>query len=675
MVQTSYVPIKEFARVSGSNVQKYDKLALIADMCRLNTLAAVKRAGSGHLGSSFSAMDIVVFLFYEWMNTRQVGWADPDRDIYFSSKGHDVPGLYSVLFSLGVIPRDKFLKLRRHGGLDGHPDIDIPGIEANSGSLGMGVSKGRGMAWAKHAQGLKGRVFVMTGDGELQEGQNYEALQAAVQQRVHNLNVIVDHNKLQSDKPVSEILDLGNLEAKLRAFGWKVERCDGHEFRQLEKALQNFELNGDRPKILIADTIKGRGVSFMEHPTALREGGGLYRWHAGAPPDDAYAAAHGELSNRINSCLTNFGLGPLALEEAEVEGQSPRSHSLAGKPENQRNSTEALVGEPSSLRETPPRAGGVSNEYVAQAYGEALVELAPQRPDMVVLDGDLAADCCVRAFELAFPERFIENGIAEQDMVSMAGGLARQGLLPVVNSFASFLSARANEQIYNNATEHSKIIYALHYAGLIPAGPGKSHQSIRDISLLAALPNMVILQPCNAAETKMAVRYCVNEARDNCALRLAIGPSPRLIELPAGYDFRFGRGVTLVSGTDAVLFAYGPVMLHEALLAAEILQESQVSLQVVNSPWLNRVDLEWLREVVGQKRSIYVLDDHSPVGGLGDTLLNALVTSNMIEDRKFVKLGVVGYPACGTPAEALAYHGLDGRSIAELILRDLGDKR
>lgn len=669
MVQISFIPVHEFRRVGEAGFQKDQKLGLIADMCRLNTLASVKRAGSGHLGSSFSAMDIVVFLYYEWMNTRQVGWANPDRDIYFSSKGHDVPGLYSVLFSLGVIPRDKFLKLRRYGGLDGHPDIGVPGIEANSGSLGMGVSKGRGMAWAKRARGRKGRVFVMTGDGELQEGQNYEALQAAMQQRVANLTVLVDHNKLQSDKQVSEIVGLGNLMDKFAAFGWHVARCDGHDFRQLETALHEFESITDRPKILIADTIKGRGVSFMEHPNALRDGKGYYRWHAGAPPDDAYLAAHSELCQRINACLLEFGLGPVILESVAPEPQPSPSRRLIGIPSTQRNPADTLIGEPSSIRESKHKASGVSDEYVAQAYGEALVDLAPQRPDLVVLDGDLAADCRVRAFELAFPGQFIENGIAEQDMVSMAGGLARQGLLPVVNSFASFLAARANEQIYNNASEHSKVIYALHYAGLIPAGPGKSHQSIRDISLLAALPNMVILQPCNALETKMAVGYCVNEAAENCAIRLAIGPSPRVIELPADYVLQFGRGVTLVDGSDAILFAYGPVMLHEALLAAEILQESQVSLKVVNSPWLNRIDAEWLRATTARHHNVYVLDDHSPVGGLGDTLLNQLVSEDLLGDKSLVKLGVVGYPACGTPAEALAHHGLDGASVAALVLR------
>ncbi len=176
MAELKLIPRGEFERVRMADAPRDERLALLGDMARANALTAVKRAGSGHLGSSFSAMDIVVHLFEEELNTASVGWDNPDRDIYFSSKGHDVPGLYAVLHSFGVIPSDRLLRLRRLGGLDGHPDIGVPGIEANSGSLGMGISKGRGMAWAKRFLGRGGRVVVMVGDGELQEGQNWEAL-------------------------------------------------------------------------------------------------------------------------------------------------------------------------------------------------------------------------------------------------------------------------------------------------------------------------------------------------------------------------------------------------------------------------------------------------------------------------------------------------------------------
>ena len=659
MVAIHIIPVEEFQRVRDAKVDEYTKLAILADMNRMNTLAAVKRAGSGHLGSSFSAMEVVTWLYYEEMNVLKVGFDSPDRDIYFSSKGHDVPGLYATLYSLGALPEEKLLKLRRFGGLDGHPDVKIPGIEANSGSLGMGISKGRGMAWAKKYSSNGGRVFVLTGDGEWGEGQNFEALQSTVQQKVDNLTIIMDHNKVQSDKLVSEILDLGDLGAKLRSFGWHVARIDGHDFRQIESAIADAKTIKGRPQFIIADTIKGCGVSFMEHPFALQEGKGLYPWHSGAPDDESYGRGHSELIERVNARLSDLGLALLNLKEVAPEEKRPAASKLAGEPLSQA-AQERLSAK-------------VTDEYVSRVYGEALVEIAAHRKDLLVLDADLAFDCKVRDFENTYPERFIENGIAEQDMVSMAGGLAHQGYLPVVNSFASFLASRANEQIYNNASELTKIIYGLHYAGLIPAGPGKSHQSLRDISLFAALPNCTILQPCNADETRMVVDYSVNQAEENCALRIIIGPSPRKIQLPSGYHLTYGTGIALTEGEDALMFAYGPVMLHEALLAHELLAERGVGLKVVNMPWLNRINARWLLEIIQPYELVFVLEDHHPAGGLADHMLAILAEhrSDPLANRRLVKFAVVGWPACGTPAEALQFHRLDGASLAERILEAL----
>jgi transketolase len=639
MPDLALVPKAELDRIRAAEVSANDRIALVADVCRLNALVAVKRAGSGHLGSTFSAMDVVAFLLFEELNTADVGWDDPDRDIYFSSKGHDVPGLYAALYGLGVIPRERLLKLRRLGGLDGHPDVGVPGIEANSGSLGMGISKGRGIAWAKRHLGRGGRVVVMVGDGELQEGQNYEGLQAAAHERLAGLTVVVDRNELQSDKPTDEIVSLGALEERLGAFGWRVETCDGHDVDQLRAAFASFGDVSDRPQVLVARTIKGKGVSFMEHPAALHEGGGTYRWHAGAPDDPSFERAFAELVARIDGRLSALALEPLSFEPVEEEAQSQAT----------------LQGEPESGAGT--RSATVANEYVVDAYGDELVRLGAERDDLVVLDADLASDCRVRAFELAFPDRFVECGIAEQDMVSTAAGLARHGLLPVVNSFASFLASRANEQIYNQASERTKVVYALHYAGLIPAGPGKSHQSVRDISLLAALPDLAIVQPGSSEEARALLRWAVEEADGDVAIRLAIGPSPRRIELPA--DVELGRGRLLRDGGDAVLIAYGPVMLHEALTASELLAERGIGLAVANMPWLNRFDAEWL-QALAVHEELFVLEDHSYVGGLGDALRREL-------SRELTVFGVEGWPACGTPPEALRAHGLDGASLAQRI--------
>ncbi len=636
MLEIKLIPAEEFQRVRTASLGADDTLALMADMCRANALATVKRAGSGHLGSSLSSLDIVTLLYFAEMNLTRVGLDHPDRDIYFSSKGHDVPSHYAVLYALGLLDEHRFINLRRLGGTHGHPDLSIPAIEANSGSLGMGISKAKGMAIAKKLKGAGGRVFVMTGDGELQEGQIWESLQTVSHQRIANLTVIVDCNKIQTDKPVAEIIDLGSLEAKFGAFGWHVARCDGHDFGAMRTALQRFKEITDKPKVLIADTIKGKGISFMEGPASLKAGQGLYRWHSGAPDDETFAAGYTEIIENLNARLQGHGLAPLQTRVIEQRATNR-----------------------TRLKDTA--------EKVVTAFGEALVEIGRERSDVVVLDADLSADCGLRPFEAAFPERFIENGIAEQDMVSTAGGLALQGFLPIVNSFGVFLASRANEQIYNNATEKTKIIYVCHYAGLIPAGPGKSHQSLRDISLFGALPGCTIIEPCNAAETRAALRWCVQHAAQTCMLRLIISPSPRPIALPGDYRFTPGQGAVIREGSDTVLFAYGPVMLNEALSAAESLQGKEISLKVVNLPWLNQVDGAWLRAVIGDYQMLFSLDNHSPFGGIGDCLLNALMDSNPLRGRRLVKFGIEGMPACGTPPEVLAHHGVDGNSLAKRI--------
>lgn len=625
----------EFDKVKTFNGDWATRMHLFADMCRYNTLVAVKKAGSGHLGSSLSAMDITTYLYLNELNIFEVGLDSPDRDIYFSSKGHDVPGLYSLFYALGILPEEKLLMLRRLQGLDGHPEVRQNGIEASTGSLGMGISKAKGMAWAKTYNKNKGHVYVLTGDGEFQEGQIYESLQATAHQKVNNVIAIMDHNKYQTDMLVADVNNIEDVVRKVEAFGWHVVRINGHDYNVLKKTFDDLKKVTDKPKMIIADTIKGRGVSFMERPlTETFQGKTLYKWHSGAPDDESYIKGLSELSESINKLADQLGIAKIQIPKNEAEGKMITK---------------------------------LDKEFVTDAYGDALVEIAKTNKKLVVLDGDLSADCKLRKFEKTYPDRFIENGIAEQDMVSMAGGLARMGMIPVVNTFASFLAARANEQIYNNAGEKTKVIYTCHFSGMIPAGPGKSHQSVRDISLFGALPNITIIQPCNGDEAKWATEYCVNVAEENCMLRLVIGPSPEKIELPKDYKFKVGVGAELTQGNDAILFGYGPVMLHEALVAADYLKKIGFELKVVNMPWLNKIDKEWLKKVVSDQKKIFVLEDHSAIGGLGDRLLNWLVEIDEIKNKEFINLGLKEYPECGTPLEVLEYHQLDGKSLAQRI--------
>ena len=627
---------EQFQLVEGLGLPLEEKLSVLADMARANTLSTIKLAGSGHIGSSFSAMDIVSYLFFHHMNTREKSFNDSDRDIFFSSKGHDVPGLYSVMYGLGLLDEDVYIRLRRQGGTPGHPDVSIPGIEANTGSLGMGLSKAKGMAIAKQLKKSEGHIYVLLGDGELGEGQNYEAFQSIVHQGITNITAIIDHNKVQSDQYVDLVTGLGELEALLDVLGWHVERVDGHDYVVLQNVFGKLSKIQNKPKIIIADTIKGRGVSFMEHTSTMVEEDAVYKWHSGAPSDDAFQEGFGELFDRVQSKLKK---GNLEIEKKQI------------------------------VRFEAKQVSGIP-ACVAKAYGEALVDLGKGIENLFVIDADLADDCQIRSFSEAYPERFLENGIREQDAVSTAGGLAREGFLPVVNSFSSFLSSRANEQIYNNATELTKIIYACHYAGLLPAGPGHSHQSVRDISLFSAMPNMTIVEPATEVESDFLTRYCIEEATTNCMVRFMIGSYPLPKEIASCSVKEFGKGMVLREGKDIVLFTYSPVMIREAWFAAEALSRDGIEVTVINHPWLNHIDTQWLWESVVDASLVVILENHSPRGGLGELLVSKLPT-----DISSKILGVEGIPACGTAEEALFAHGLRSDQLSITIKEALNDKK
>src|SRR6266853_6613410 len=237
--ELSYVPIDAIRRVLAcAHGDSIARAELLADLCRLNTLYMIMQAGSGHIGSSFSSLDLISWLWTASLVDPNSG--APDSDVYFSSKGHDAPALYALLIALEKLDFDLVHKLRRLGGLPGHPDVDTPFIATNTGSLGMGISKAYGMARARRMTGRGGRIVLMTGDGELQEGQIWESLQPAANERLSEIIAIVDHNKLQSDSSVAAVSDLGRIEDKFRAFGWEVQRADGHDFRAIRNVFDHF---------------------------------------------------------------------------------------------------------------------------------------------------------------------------------------------------------------------------------------------------------------------------------------------------------------------------------------------------------------------------------------------------------------------------------------------------
>ena len=667
-----YVPLAELRRIRELEGDPHDRAAAFADACRLNALYAIARAGSGHIGTSFSCMDILA-----WLHLEVLG----DGDRAFSSKGHDAPGTYAVLAGTEKLPFELIHGLRRMGGLPGHPDVvSNPVVQTSTGSLGMGVSKAKGFVLADRLAGRSSRVYVVTGDGELQEGQFWESLAGAANRAMGEITVIVDHNKLQSDTWVDLVSDLGDLEAKAAAWGWGTARCDGHDLRALDAALRRLDEQApDRPKFLVADTLKGAGVSFMEPHDLPHTREALYGYHSGAPSPDEYERAVAELEARLNARLEALDAPAVVLEasggvdavparqpsgEGSADAASGDEAAAAGAVDDRIPEAEAGIGEASGSAGTTRPAS--EPQRLVAAYGQALAAMGEAEPRLVALDADLVLDTGLIPFRDRFPERFIECGIAEMDMVSQAGTLALSGLLPAVHSFGCFLTPRANEQIFNNASERTKVIYAGSLVGIVPGGPGHSHQMVRDISIMGSIPGIAMLEPHSELECKAAVAWAVKAATGPVYIRLVSVPWPLPFEPGQRAELYAGRGTVLREGSDAVLVAAGPVMVASAWLAAESLAGQGASCTVVALPWLRGIDGAWLGELAGDA-PVFCLDNHLAVGGQGDGVLAALAGAQQPAAARVHKLAVEDVPACGSNDEVLRHHRLDPASVAERV--------
>ena len=556
------IPRADFERVlEADGDPDLRRCRTLADMCRLDALVAVKRAGSGHLGSTFSALDVVAFLLFEELNTARLGWEDPERDVYFSSKGHDVPGLDAALFRArgdpaGALPapppprrarrpsgrrraRDRGqLGLARYGDLE--RAWNRPGRSAGS------VAAAGSSSWWATASCRKARTT-----------------RVCRRPRRSGCPGSPSSSTATSCSPTggrTRSWRWGSSRSRFRAFGWYVASCDGHEPAELRAAFASFRRETERPQALVARDDQGQGrvvhgapgrAAGRRRDVPLARGGSRRR---GVRAD--LRGARGDRSPK--------SWRPSARARSRSSESPPLRRPALGTLEAEPESGAGVRPSPSNVTDGVRRRGVWRRARADR--GSPATTSSSSTPTSRRTAG------CARSSSRS-RNASSSAGSPSRTWSRPRPGLARHGLLPVVNSFASFLASRANEQIYNQASERSKVVYALHYAGLIPAGPGKSHQSVRDVSLLGALPE----DDDRAARERRRrrARSCAGRSTRRprtSRSRLAIGPSPRRIELPEDAD-------ALVAGTccgrahDAVLLAYGPVMLHEALLASELAPE------------------------------------------------------------------------------------------------------
>lgn len=488
--------------------------------------------------------------------------------------------------------------MRKLHGLPGHPDVSTPGIYANTGSLGMGISKAKGMIEANRLLKVQQPIVVMTGDGELQEGQIWESLQGASNKEFSELLVFVDHNKIQSDTWVEKVSPLGNLKNKFEAFGWQYFEIDGHNFEEIHQVIRGKNFNSGPPTVVVANTIKGKGSIILEEFDSQGE---FYEFHSGALKESIYQKVLDNLKNLINvDNLMSIKMG-----------------------------------------EKSPIAG---HDFVSE-WADTLVELGKNNDQIVVLDADLVKDTGVAKFKKEFPERFIECGIAEQDMVSQAGGLALKGFIPVVHSFASFLSHRAIEQIKVNAFEKKKIIYVGTLAGMFPSGPGHSHQALNDISLFDSIPGVIIFEATSPGLYTKAVEAFLNSDFQIMYIRIS---TPRVSNTNI-FEFNsvtIGRSSKIILKTKDQKNLFVLVGNSSLYFSSEFIDFlSKKKYDLVGLPWHNFINNRDF-EKIGKYEKIVIF-------------VNGILSINLIKnfltlDKKITVIDFAGIPICGQNLEVQA---------------------
>ena len=567
-----------------------NKLELMktANEVRKGIVTAVHSAKSGHPGGSLSASDIYTYLYFEEMNIDPKDPKKADRDRFVLSKGHTAPGYYSTLAHRGFFPVEDLTTLRKVGSyLQGHPDMKhIPGVDMSSGSLGQGISAAVGMAISAKLSDDDYRVYTLLGDGEIQEGQVWEASMLAGHRKLDNLVVIVDNNNLQIDGKITDVNSPYPIDKKFEAFNFHVINIDGNDFDQIEAAFKEARETKGMPTAIIAKTIKGKGVSFMEDQAG---------WHGKAPNDEQYAQAMEELEK-------------IATRES---------------------------------------------------YGNALVELGKEHEDLVVLDADLAEATKTGMFKKAFPERHIDCGIAECNMIGVAAGIAATGKVPFASSFAMFAAGRAFEQV-RNSVGYPKLnvkIGATH-AGISVGEDGATHQCNEDIALMRTIPGMIVINPSDDVEAKAAVKAAYEHVGP-VYLRFGRLAVP-VINDNAEYKFEIGKAITLREGTDVTIIATG-LEVSESLAAAEKLAADGISAEVINMHTIKPLDEAAVVAAAAKTGKIVTVEEHSVIGGLGSAVCDVVAEK---APAKVMKIGVNDtFGESGPAVELIKKYGLDADSI------------
>ncbi|NTU41720.1 MAG: transketolase [Nitrospirales bacterium] len=597
-----------------------NNLEALARLIRYYCLVSTTEAGSGHPTSSLSAADLMTGLLFGGTFRADTDRPEhPNNDRLIFSKGHASPLFYSLWAVAGKVQEKELMTMRKFGSpLEGHPTTAFKYTEASTGSLGQGLSVGVGMALNAKLDRLPYRTYVLLGDSEMAEGSQWEAMEIAARYGLDNLTGIIDVNRLGQRGETMYGHDTAAYEKRVSAFGWETAVIDGHSMHEILSAFSKALEPRERPFMIIAKTIKGKGVSFIED----RNG-----WH-------------GKTLSKEQLCQALAELGEVNIS---LRGQTGKPDDLA--PE----------------LKSPGQAEGLSyppDKPVAtrKAYGNALARLCPLFPEMVVLDAEVSNSTYSEIFRDRYPDRFFEMFIAEQNMVGAALGLSRRGKVPFVSTFAAFLT-RAYDQIRMSSYSQANIKFCGSHAGVSIGEDGSSQMGLEDIAMFRAVLDSVVLYPSDAVSTERLVEAAARH-RGMVYIRTTRKETPLFYD--SNEEFSIGGSKTLrqSEGDVAVIIAAG-ITLHEAIAAADELAKEGIPVRVIDLYSIKPADETTLKKAASVTKQFITVEDHFAEGGIGEAVMSAMSGTGVTVHS----LAVRNMPRSGRPDELLDYEEISRKAI------------
>ena len=633
-----------------------------ANLARAYILIALHFAGSGHSGGSLSVIDIETVLYNSILKHDPADsfWAGRDR--LFVSCQHKCPAQYAALGMAGYFPiKDFLIGLRAIGTpFQGHPDwLKLPGIEMSGGSLGQGMGVAVGSALAAKLNGESHRIYCITSDGEQQEGSVWEAYMSAAHYKLDNLCAILDVNGLQIDGKTCEVMNIEPITDKYRAFGWHVIDIDGHNIDALLAAFEEAKKIKGKPTMIVARTLKGKGVSFME---------GVVDWHGKSPKLE-----------ELKIALKELGHEELLTEDLIKEAGAVREN-IAKKYGNLIPADERPYwwnsGENMKVKMSPTRAG----------FGASLARIGSDER-IVCLGADISSSICIYDFCKNNPERknrFLSMGIAEQNMTVVAAGLAKEGKIPVIGSYGVFVTGRNWDQLRTTVCYGNlNVKIAVGHGGISVGPDGATHQALEDLTLLTILPNMKVVVPADSIEADKATEEVVLRQVGPCAVRFAREATPIVTTqntpfiLGKANIYRFRHEAEnfidafecIVSdkykseGESVCIIACGP-MVPEALRAAFILKKERgIETRVINLHTLKPIDADAIMAAAKEIGKIITIEEHQK-GGVGNLIAGIIAEAGIPVKMKMIGMNDT-FGESGNPWELIWKYGLAAEHVAE----------